>query len=206
MPDPVTSRRKLPEMDWSDPEQVREYQRLYQERNRERIVQQKHAYYLRNRDKSLRERREYVQRNRETIKARKADYYQRNKDAIKQRAAAYRAQNPGKNRETILRSHHGMRPEDWDALWAAQDGRCYLCGDELNPGPGRHVHIEHDHSCCPLFRSCSTCRRGLACKRCNSAIGLADDDPGRLRRMADALEAAQLAVEQRKAAADSLTC
>jgi len=187
-------------MDWSDPAQVREYNRLYNERNRERIAEQRREYYLRNRDKHRQARREYVQRNREAVRARKADYYQRNRDEIKQRTAAWLEQNPGKQREMRLKSHHGMRPEDWDALWAAQDGRCYLCGGELNPGPGRHVHIEHDHSCCPLFRSCRICRRGLACKRCNSAIGLADDDPARLRRMADALEAAQLAVEQRKAA------
>jgi hypothetical protein len=41
---------------------------------------------------------------------------------------------------------------------------------------------------------------------CNIALGHTRDDPGRLRRMADALEAAQMLVDQRKAeAGDQLT-
>ena len=44
------------------------------------------------------------------------------------------------------------------------------------------------------------CRRGLVHNLCNVAVGFASDDPARLRFMADALEAAQLAVGQRKLA------
>lgn len=199
MPDSA-SRRKPSGIDWSDPEQKREYNRRYREQNKERIAAQQHERYLQNREKHRQDRREYVRRNREAVKAQKAAYYQRNKDAIRRRIAAYNEQNPAATRATWLKSNHGMRPEDWDALWAAQGGCCYLCGVELDPGPGRNIHIEHDHSCCPLYKSCQICRRGLACKRCNSTIGLADDDPARLRKLADALEIAQRTVEQRKAA------
>jgi hypothetical protein len=83
-------------------------------------------------------------------------------------------------------------------MWQAQNGCCYLCGEELDPKT-EAVHLDHDHSCCPPIRSCRTCRRGLTHRRCNVAIGLAGDDPARLRRMADALEAAQLAFRQRQA-------
>jgi hypothetical protein len=87
------------------------------------------------------------------------------------------------------------------AMWDAQDGKCYLCGEPMDI---EHVRIDHDHSCCSPRTSCETCRRGLAHHRCNIAIGMADDDPARLRRMADALETAQIAFEQRKKLASGL--
>lgn len=101
-------------------------------------------------------------------------------------------------RDSLWRNH-GLRPEDLAALIAAQQGACYLCGAELGDG-GKGVHVDHDHSCCPQGKSCSLCRRGVACQGCNMSIGLAGDDPARLRRMADALEAAKVAAAARVAA------
>lgn len=105
----------------------------------------------------------------------------------------------------MLRHRHGMRPEQWIELWNAQGGKCYLCGYEmeepngtLKRNGGTTAVIDHDHSCCPQNKSCSICRRGLAHVACNSAVGLLFDDPARLRRAADAFEAAQLAVQNRK--------
>jgi hypothetical protein len=52
------------------------------------------------------------------------------------------------------------------------------------------THLDHDHRCCPRGKSCQYCRRGLACPECNQLIGLAHDDPDRLRRIAANLEIA----------------
>lgn len=87
----------------------------------------------------------------------------------------------------------GLRAE----MWRAQDGRCYLCGDELAPAD---AVIDHDHRCCRYGLSCSLCRRGLACARCNALIGLARDSPEALHRIAINLAAALAAVDQRMAA------
>ena len=108
-------------------------------------------------------------------------------------------ENRGYYRSGDLFNRHGMRPEDWAAMWDAQDGLCYLCGEPL-VNEDRRVHVDHDHSCCDPQHSCPICRRGLACNHCNNAIGHVRDDVARLRRMADALETAQAAVEIRKAA------
>jgi hypothetical protein len=110
----------------------------------------------------------------------------------------YRAQNREQDNAYRLNRRHGFLTGDEKAvMWQAQGGRCYLCGHKMILG---REHIDHDHSCCPKDRSCAVCRRGLACKECNVAIGHAGDDPERLRRMADALEAAKLAFSARKAA------
>lgn len=161
-------------------------------------------------------RAEYRTRNREQLSAKQREYRAHNQEADRERKRAWRAQNPEKARAQDLRArarkdpqkvsewqrvhrairNHGLRPEDWAAVWAAQDGRCYLCGAGLVEGK---VHVEHDHSCCPEGRSCEICRRGLACGTCNRSIALAGDDPDRLRRMADALEIAKREVAERMA-------
>ena len=88
-----------------------------------------------------------------------------------------------------LRRAHGLTPEDLPKLFKAQGGLCYLCEKPLSTDM-KNVHIEHDHRCCPTGKSCTRCRRGLACNKCNSVAGLASDDPALLRRIADNLEAA----------------
>lgn len=133
-------------------------------------------------------------------KSYQAEWYDRNKETIAVRHKAQRAlDREGANarqRKASARHRHGPHiEEDWAAMWVAQEGNCYLCGDPLVEG---NVHVDHDHRCCPHTHSCRNCRRGLACNRCNQAIGLANDSPERLRRMADGLEVAQQRVAERK--------
>jgi recombination endonuclease VII len=96
------------------------------------------------------------------------------------------AYDPGHQRSNILRNKHGLTPEAFDALLAAQDYRCAICRSD-EPGGKGTWHIDHDHRCCPTARSCTRCRRGLLCDRCNWGLGLFLDDPGILRRAIDYL-------------------
>jgi hypothetical protein len=175
-----------------------EYNRQYYQNNREKILAWQRAYgaapenrdrkrewYLRNREQILEKRRAYYAQNRAEEAARTRAYQIRHKDRIRAYGATYR---------------HGMRPDDWAAMWQAQDGRCYLCGEALVAADAS-THVDHDHACCGKERSCPACRRGLVHSTCNTAIGNAGDDPARLRRMADALEAAKAQVALRMAAA-----
>ena len=121
--------------------------------------------------------------HRDEILKRQKDYYQAHRDEILRRQAL--------TRDARI---HGLAPDDWARLWTDQRGRCYLCSDPLSRGDRSRslVVVDHDHRCsCGRFRSCRWCRRGLACLRCNVLIGMADDDPERLRRIADNLERAQ---------------
>jgi Recombination endonuclease VII len=92
--------------------------------------------------------------------------------------------------------HDGLTPGELAQMREAQYGLCYLCGDPL-PTDRYFLAIDHDHRCCPLKRSCAFCRRGLTCHSCNVLIGHAKDDPARLRRIADNLEAAITAATPR---------
>lgn len=158
-------------------EYMREYMRVWRTQNPEKVKQSASKHREQNRDE---------------INGRKRARRAANPERYREQDRAQRAKDPGRNQ------HGPWIKEDRAAMWAAQDGKCYLCGEPMdNP---RLIRIDHDHSCCPPNTSCRICRRGLAHHRCNIAIGYAGDNAALLRRMADALETAQLAFKQRLAA------
>ena len=77
---------------------------------------------------------------------------------------------------------YGLSVEAYNALLKDQGNVCRICGTD---SPGRnHANwsVDHDHLTGRV--------RGLLCHRCNVGVGHFDDDPSRLRRAADYLEAA----------------
>lgn len=134
-----------------------------------------------NPDRERERHRRYRQANLKAVRERERSYRQANpqvRRAQKRREEAH----PERHRNRRLRKH-GLYPEGWLALFAAQEGLCYLCGEPLPDDPAS-VHIDHDHRCCGPKSSCPSCRRGLAHIRCNTLLGMAGDDPARLRRIA----------------------
>src|SRR6185437_4391871 len=131
--------------------------------------------------------------DREKLSAYQREYRLRNQEARREYERAYRKANPVSTAAKTAKKRHGTA-QAFAAMWAEQGGRCYLCEDGLVPGS---AHIDHDHLCCPVGKSCRWCRRGLACRRCNILIGHADHDPARLRRIADNLEAVLQPVRDR---------
>lgn len=157
--------------------------------------QQKERYYA-NLEENRRKAREYARKNRDRLNELRRQRRAEDGDGIREYERTHRRKREPAER---FRDAHGCWiEEDRAAMWEAQDGQCYLCGKRMDPGKEK-IDIDHDHSCCPKGRSCRTCRRGLAHHRCNVVIGWAYEDPMMLRRMADALEAAQLAFRQRRA-------
>lgn len=123
----------------------------------------------------------------------------RRKQQNRERAARYRAADPERvreqqnrsnrkrlsnpehlrwKREDAMRRAYGLEPSDFAALVEAQKGRCAICGGHPN-GPGNRLHVDHCHD--------SKRVRGLLCAKCNTAIGLLDDDPARADAVASYL-------------------
>jgi len=172
----------------------REYNRAYYAANRKKILEQLQESRSRSKiatdDARPRRMPQTPEQRREYHRKYQPAWRALNRDKIRRQERARRAKNPGRD------MHGRWIKEDRAAMWEAQDGRCYLCGDEMSAS--EKIDIDHDHSCCPQNRSCWTCRRGLAHHRCNVLIGYAGDDPALLRRIASALEAAQIAFKQRQ--------
>lgn len=80
-------------------------------------------------------------------------------------------------RRITTRIHRlGLSPEV-AATPYPDDARCEVCGVEP---PNCGLHLDHDHE--------SGAFRGWLCRDCNTALGLAGDNPERLRALADYLD------------------
>lgn len=71
-------------------------------------------------------------------------------------------------KETRIERVYSITPEEYDALYAAQGGRCAIC--QRSTGKARRLAVDHDHACCNGPVSCGLCVRGLLCKFCNSYL------------------------------------
>jgi hypothetical protein len=96
---------------------------------------------------------------------------------------AWNAANPDKVRQANwrkgLRRMYGITVAEWQAMLDAQDGRCAVCRTDTPGGRGL-FHVDHSHSTGRI--------RALLCTNCNVALGLVNDDPVRLRALADYIE------------------
>lgn len=77
-----------------------------------------------------------------------------------------------------LEQTYGITHEEWKALLDSQGGTCAACRTSEFGALGPVV--DHDHTTSEI--------RGLLCNRCNVALGMALDDPQRLRALADYVE------------------
>lgn len=83
------------------------------------------------------------------------------------------------NRERRVWLHYGITYDEYELLLACQDFRCAIC---LGRPRKNALSVDHDHKTGEI--------RGLLCSRCNHRLlGSANDDPARLRKAADYLEA-----------------
>ena len=112
------------------------------------------------------------------LRERVRSYQRANPDRVresrrKSRANLTPAQASERNRRYQLKKY-GMTIESWDAMFAAQDGRCALCRSNE---PGRHWTVDHDHT--------SGAVRGILCWHCNVGLGHFRDDAATLIAAAD---------------------
>lgn len=98
------------------------------------------------------------------------------------RAAArnerYNRKHYARRRETIrstqLRAKYGITSEQYDRMLEAQGGVCAVCsGTHEN---GHRLAVDHCHTTGKV--------RSLLCGACNTALGLAKEDPTRLEALA----------------------
>jgi hypothetical protein len=175
------------------PETAREWKAA----NRERVRESKRKVRERMKEQDPEKLRE-ADRQRYLRQTAKPEHRERRR-ASKERQRQTNLKLPEQQRVAAKKYIHGPDWEaDYAAMWEAQDGKCYLCDRVL--ADDSSTHIDHDHRCCRAHKSCSYCRRGLACKQCNQIIGLAGDDPEKLRLVADRLEAVLATMPARIAA------
>jgi len=64
----------------------------------------------------------------------------------------------------MLWRKYGIRIEDKEAMWSAQEGICVICPEQIDVNTS---HVDHNHETGKV--------RGLLCNRCNMGLGLFQD-------------------------------
>jgi len=83
-------------------------------------------------------------------------------------------------REARLKRLYGLSLDAYSALLASQGGRCKICGSTEAKGRWKQFHVDHCHKDGHV--------RGILCNRCNTMLGMIDDDPAALRAALKYLE------------------
>jgi len=130
--------------------------------------------------------RERYRDNVDKERDRRARYNDEHRDERREKWREYaRGQRAVRGPEMERKRRHGLRLEDWARILDEQGGRCCYCRRPLDPENAKVTAVDHDHSCtCGPRKSCSACRRGIACTNCNVIVGMAHDDPDRLDSIA----------------------
>lgn len=93
----------------------------------------------------------------------------------KQHKAAKFKADPLLHRRKALERSYGMTLEAFDALVTAQGGGCAVCGATKSSNRIWRLQVDHDHVTGKL--------RGILCNRCNTALGMVNDDCSLLEKL-----------------------
>ncbi len=123
--------------------------------------------------------RKYREANRERIKENQRKWQENNRERVRN----YGRVRYLEKRELHLKYKYGIGFAEYDAMHAAQGGKCAICKAASTNGRGKKpslFHVDHCHATGKV--------RGLLCNMCNRMIGLGKDDPTVLRAGADYVE------------------
>lgn len=125
----------------------------------------------------------------ECSSALKKKKYAENPEPYKEKQKQLRKERPRTFKSYELKKKFKMTIEEHEAMFEAQGKVCAGCGGDDSGETNRHWHTDHDPACCPTgTRTCGKCVRGILCRWCNLALGIAKNDASRLRGLANYLE------------------
>lgn len=105
-------------------------------------------------------------RDKKKIQKRMKQYYLENKDKLSQYKQQWRLENKEKLKWYHIKRAYGLTETEYTGLLVSQNNCCKLCKKQFNDSD--IVCVDHCHSTGAI--------RGLLHKKCNSIIGLADDN------------------------------
>lgn len=136
-------------------------------RNRESVLARTSRWAKEHPESGRETARRWREANREKLRERKREEYARNGEEI--RATL---------RDAAFRRKYGISTEQREAMAAAQDHRCAICG-RPEEDFSKALAIDHDHATGAV--------RALLCEHCNNGLGRFQDDPELLERAAEYL-------------------
>jgi hypothetical protein len=88
-------------------------------------------------------------------------------------------------RKSYYKNYYKMTMEQFEELFARQDGKCAGCRYIFRDSNDELICIDHDHACCSNGKkTCGKCVRGILCDLCNRILGQGKDVPETLESLA----------------------
>lgn len=75
-----------------------------------------------------------------------------------------------------IKTTYKVTAQQYMEMLDQQNGGCAICGKTPEKNKKR-LGIDHDHMCCPGYKSCGLCIRQLLCDSCNTGISRFRDNP-----------------------------
>lgn len=124
--------------------------------------------------------RQYNIKNREKILKQRREHYAKNKDKLLlQKKETY---DPEKQRNRRLQKEYGISLDTYNDMLEKQNYKCFCCGvhqDDLKTTNNQHgtkrLVVDHDHETGAV--------RKLLCNRCNTVIGLVEENENLLYKL-----------------------
>lgn len=92
--------------------------------------------------------------------------------------ARRQAEDPSYYRGRSIRNRYGITVDEYEKLLRAQNNRCAVCERQLDDS--HRPHLDHCHVTGKI--------RGFLCQWCNTGLGMLNDSPERIRKLADYAE------------------
>lgn len=108
------------------------------------------------------------------------EYRNKNKERCNGTQRRYYANNKHVAIAQNLRRYYGMTIEQYDKLYADQNGKCAICEKAEDNRKKQRLSVDHDHKTGQV--------RGLLCDRHNRALGMLHDSIDTLQRAIDYLK------------------
>lgn len=112
-------------------------------------------------------------KNREKVLTRTIEYQKKNRDKANEANRRYRQKYPNKKREERLKREFGITLVVYQQMFNEQNGCCKICykpetRSVAKSGKINDLAVDHCHTTGKI--------RGLLCGKCNTAIGLLNED------------------------------
>lgn len=136
-------------------------------------------HYEDTRDEKLAYQKEYASKNKESVQARNKDWRKENRDRLLEEKKKHYLSNPDATWRSNLKNKYGITADEYHEMLTTQASGCAVCGHI--PGPGeKRLCVDHDHE--------TDAVRDLLCNWCNLSLGWAEEEPHRLRALAEYIE------------------
>jgi hypothetical protein len=110
----------------------------------------------------------YKKKHKEKIKEQMKEWRAKNKESITEYNKEWKTKQPNYHTNRHLQLSYGISLDEYNNLLKTQDYKCLGCGVHSNDALRGKLFVDHCHNTNKV--------RGLLCQKCNTALGMVDDN------------------------------